>query len=161
MWTIGREREKLHAGKYVRQSAQQQLLFPVIDAVHDLKEGKAGLEEFCESARTAMTLGGDRVWEQAASWVGQVEREYPEVASLWNELALNSDWRVRWRVAYSLYCFISEPQSDQLFAKLRHDRSKKVREFAVQHYEYRPDASRTIVKQFDASLFVPPEGNPD
>lgn len=152
MWTIGREREKLHAAKFVRDAAQQNILFPVIDAIHDVKEDRESPAAFIAVARIAMTKGGSGVWQNTVNWIAKVAREHPEVLSLWDELALCANWQTRWRVACVLYGDISDAQSDHLFSKLRHDASKRVREMAVDRYENRPGPNRHIVfKMFDAN----------
>jgi hypothetical protein len=151
VWTIGREREKQHAAKFVRDPEQQAILFPVIDAVHDLNEGSGSPSAFIDVARTAMTNGEAAVWQNATNWIPKVGSEYPEVHSLWGELARNVSWNVRWRVACVLYGGVPDEQSDELFGDLRHDKSKKVRETAIDRYENRPGPDRYIVfKMFDA-----------
>ncbi len=72
MWTIGREREKAHAAKFVREDEeeeQQLLLFPVIDAVHDLKGGTCQIDDFIVAARKAMIEGGSGAWQNTANWL--------------------------------------------------------------------------------------------
>ena len=153
MWTIGREREKSRASQCVKGERQRKLLFGVIDAVHDLKEGCGTSQHFIEVAREAMIEGWARVWEETANWVRQVGNEFPEVLSLWDDLANHPDSSVRWRVACLLYWDIPERQSDRLFATLRFDKSKKVSSYAIDRYEVRPDKDGTLVKQYDASEF--------
>lgn len=153
MWTIGREREKAHAAKFVRKEDQQQLLFPVIDAVHDLKEGTGQIGDFIVAARRAMIEGGSGAWQNTANWLRQVGREHPAAYALWGELARHESWRIRWKVACCLYLDIPELQSDDLFALLRADRSKKVRDYAVDRFENRPDERGRVEKRFDAALF--------
>jgi hypothetical protein len=153
MWTIGREREKIHAAKFVRDVDQQKLLFPVIDAVHDQKEGSGDIDGFIIVARKAMIEGGSGVWQNTAIWLRQMAREQPVALNLWSELAEHTDWRVRFKVACCLYLYIPESQSDRLFALLRTDRSKKVRDYAIDRYKNRPDERGRIEKRFDATLF--------
>jgi hypothetical protein len=153
MWTIGREREKSHAAKFVREEGQQGLLFPVIDAVHDMKEGSGGIQDFIVAARIAMIEGGSGVWQNTVNWMRKVVPEQPAAQGLWDELADHESWRVRWRVACCLYLDIPDSHSDRLFSSLRADRSKKVRDYAVARYEYRPDKHGKIEKRFDAASF--------
>jgi hypothetical protein len=153
MWTIGREREKTHAAKFVRDKGQQSLLFPVIDSVHDMKEGSGSIQDFMIAARLAMVEGGSGVWQNTVNWMRKVIFEQPEAHMLWDELAEHKAWQVRWKVACCLYLDIPEAQSNRLFALLRADRSKKVRDSAVDRYEYLPDERGRVEKRFDAALF--------
>ena len=150
-WTIGREREKQHAATFVRKADQQALLFPVIDAALDLNDSNGDVAKFMDVARTAMVEGGSAVWDNASLWMSKIACRHESVLSLWDELALHPSWQVRWRVACLLYYAIAGEQSDRLFARLRHDRSARVREFAKQRYEYRPGPDRYLVKMFDAN----------
>lgn len=153
MWTIGREREKQHAAKFVKEESQQRLLFPVIDVVHDLKEGTATAQDLMNVARVAMVEGGSGVWQNTANWLRQVQHELPEVRFLWSDLAHHPNWQVRWRVACCLYLDIPEQQSDRLFSALRFDKSKRVRATAIDRYEYRPDKRGKVERRFDAADF--------
>ena len=152
VWTIGREREKLHAAKFVRKPEEQAILFPVIDAVEDLKEGTGTVEQFMFAARTAMIEGGFGAWTNASLWISKVAKDAPEASILWDELSDHSEWKVRWRVACELYYGISEEQSNRLYAKLRNDKSKKVRDYAISRYEHRPNP-KYIEKVYDAADF--------
>lgn len=152
-WTIGREREKLHAAKFVRKAEEQAILFPVIDAVEDLKEGIGTIQQFMSAARTAMITGGFGAWTGTSNWISKVAKDAPEVSALWDELSNHTEWKVRWRVACELYSFgIGEEQSNRLFAKLRNDKSKKVRDYANSRYEYRPNP-KNAEKIYDAADF--------
>jgi hypothetical protein len=152
-WTIGREREKSHAAKYVRDSTQQSLLFPVIDAALDLNEGHGSSEAFVRVARVAMIDGGASVWQSANDWIRRIGNRHKDVLPLWDELATHANRNVRWRVACCLYLDISEDQSNRLFAILRSDKSKKVRDYSLDRYENRPDKSGRVEKRFDANRF--------
>jgi hypothetical protein len=153
VWTIGREREKLHAANFVRKPEDQAILFPVIDAVEDLKEGTGTIAQFLSAARTAMVDGGYGAWTNASNWIAKVAKDAPEVLKLWDELSNHPEWKVRWRVACGLYYFgIGEDQSNRLFVKLRNDKSKKVREYAISRYEHRPNP-KNIEKIYDAADF--------
>jgi hypothetical protein len=153
LWTIGREREKAHYTQFVRDADQQALLFPVIDAIHDLKEGAGSASRLMDVSRAAMAGGNVRVWGTTSDWLNRVVTQIPEVGQLWVEFASNADWRLRWRVACHLYFGIPEDISNRIFAVLRHDRSAKVREYAISRYEERPNEKREVVKMFDAEAF--------
>ena len=153
IWTIGREREKLHAAKFVRGADQQALLFPVIDAVHDLNEGEIDTDRFVTAARTAMIEGAFGVWANTNNWIRKIGNRHPNVLPLWDELSEHTSWKVRWRVACCLYSDIGDAQSDRIFSVLRNDKSKKVREYAIDRYEKRPDDKGRVEKRFDARKF--------
>ena len=97
-----------------------------------------------------MIEGNSAVWQNASGWVRKVVKLRPDVAELWDDLSSYSAWNVRWRVACVLYHDIADHQSDALFAALRHDKSIKVRTYAIDRYEYRPGPDREAVKMFDA-----------
>jgi HEAT repeat protein len=135
IWTIGREREKAHAIKYIRNPKDHALIFDVIDAVEDIKAGGSDFQRFIDASRDAFALGGSGVWEQTAGWVRQVGQHHPLVHAIWDDLAASPSADVRWRVACVLYQDIPERLSHQLFDRLRSDKSKRVRAFAIDRYE--------------------------
>ncbi|MES2441950.1 MAG: hypothetical protein V4574_03905 [Pseudomonadota bacterium] len=150
-WTIGRDREKAYTAEFVKEADQQALIFAVIDAALDCNEASGSGAEFVEKARVAMVDGNSAVWQNASSWVRKVGERHPASLTLWDQLASHASWQVRWRVACLLYNDIPDAKSDDLFALLRHDKSAKVREYAVSRYENRPGPDRNIVfKMFDA-----------
>ena len=140
IWTIGREREKAHAIKYIRSEKEHPLIFAVIDAVEDVKAGDSDLRRFMNAAIYAFVHGGRAVWGQTANWVRQVGKYHPQVHAIWDELAKSPDGEIRWRVACVLYHDIPERQSHILFDILRSDKSKRVRQFAISRYEHPVDA---------------------
>lgn len=150
-WTIGREREKAHIAEFLKRAAQQELIFPLVDAALDINEGVGDATVFAERARAAMIEGDAGVWQNAVYWIGKAVRQLDQLNKVWNELASHPDWRIRWRVACVLYSDITEEQSNELFAVLRHDRSAKVRQYAKDRYENRPGPDRQVIyKMFDA-----------
>jgi hypothetical protein len=152
VWTIGREREKQHACRYVKAQSQRDLLFPVIDAVHDLNEGFGTLEDFAVTAISALEKGGSTTWNSVDKWIHDVSRLHPQALEIWNTLSDHSKWSVRRSVAGLLYWYIPTSQSDKLFAKLRHDQSSAVRALAVDRYENRAGPKGNILfKMFDAA----------
>jgi hypothetical protein len=150
-WTIGRDREKLHTAKFVKDAAGQFLIFLVIDAALDLNEGQGDSDLFVDVAKAAMIEGSSAVWQNAANWMRKIGDRFPETLTMWDSLAAHPSWQVRWRVACVLYHDFPEDKSDQLFAILRHDKSAKVRLTSVDRYENRPGPDRYVVfKMFDA-----------
>ena len=149
--TIGREREKLHTAKFVKDAAGQALIFPVIDAAFDLNEGHGAIDHFVVLVKTALVEGCSAVWQNAANWMRKIGSRFPGTVGMWEELAVHPDWSIRWRVACVLYHDIPEATSNGLFAVLRHDRSAKVRRYAIDRYENRQGMDGNVVfKMFDA-----------
>jgi hypothetical protein len=133
---------------------QKAMLLAVVDAAHDIIDGKTDVSEFVELARNAMIQGNSSVWQGASNWITKIGRRIPEVTVVWTELVSHANWKVRWRVACCLYSWgIEEKQSDRLFATLRNDKSEKVRRYAVDRYEARPNEKREVVTMFDANQF--------
>ena len=153
LWTLGRDREKQHVAPNFKDENQRDLLFAVIDAVHDLKEGLDNSVGLVAAARRAFRDGNAGVVQQTSEWIAKVACRIPAVGILWDELAAHPNREIRWDVACRLYWYLPEDQSDRLFAILRHDRSKKVREMAIQRYEWRTNEENTFVKMYNAEGF--------
>jgi hypothetical protein len=129
MFTLGRQREKESALYYLRDSQQAPLIEGVVDAVHDLLEGRTTPDALRPVLSRAFVEGGTGVWEQTGSWLRKLIGEQPTLASLWSELASHIELKVRFRTA----CFINEMPptlAREIGARLSLDRSKKVREMA-------------------------------
>lgn len=154
IWTIGREREKASASQYVKAKSQQNLVFQVIDAVCDLNEGTGSVEQFIEAAKAAFLLGRRTTWNSVDKWIRDVSSLHPEVNEIWNDLARNSKSEVRRQVAGRLYWYVSDEQSDMLFATLRRDKAQSVSSLAIERYEFRPEGrDGPLRRMFDATLF--------
>jgi hypothetical protein len=126
MWTIGREREKEHARKFLGPSKDSSLLEVVVDAVHDLIGGSP-VSEVTQAAFTdGFVEGGSGTWESTGSWLAKSVREFPELAQLWREFASHPSAKVRFRAA----AFLGEMPEDTALALLPillSDSSAKVR----------------------------------
>jgi hypothetical protein len=134
MFTFGRQHEKKCAVSYVRDIGQASLIHDVIDAVHDVLENQTDIEDVRPVFSRAFTEGGSGVWEQTGSWIWKLAVEYPDLDSLWQEFATNTDWKVRFRAA----CFINNmpvTTATEIGNILRNDRSKRVREMAQARLE--------------------------
>jgi len=130
MFTFGRDHEKKCEERLVRNPAQIPLLMGVIDAVHDLIEGRGNLAHVTDSVRTAFISGGAGVWENAAKWLRKTSFEYPEILNLWSELASHPKADVRFRVA----CLLGEMPTEtfaEISPRLLADRSRKVADMAA------------------------------
>jgi hypothetical protein len=129
MFTFGREHEKKCEAHYVRNPSQIPLLLSVVDAVHDLIEGKGTEEDLKESLRKAFVEGGAGVWENTEKWLRKSSVDYPGVLELWSEFANHPKAEVRFRVA----CVLNRlpmPLFLILSSQLVNDKSKKVHNMA-------------------------------
>ena len=134
MFTFGRDHEKKCAAAKLRKPDQAAILVGVVDAVHDLLEGKSSLDDIRRILTNAFISGGTGVWESTGSWMRQIMSEHPPFASVWAELAGHSEGQVRFRVA----CFINnlpKPLALELGNQLKNDRHKKTREMAEARLE--------------------------
>ena len=134
MFTFGREREKESALHYLRDPQHVHLIEAVVDAVHDLLEGRDSLDAVRHVLSRAFLNGGAGVWEQAGSWLRKLVADQPSIESLWSEFASHPEPKVRFRTA----CFIDEmsPTLARIIgSQLSLDGSKKVREMAEARLE--------------------------
>ncbi len=125
MFTFGREHEKKCALAYVRKPDQAELVSTMIDAIHDLLEGKGNAGQAGAAIGETFANGGSGVWESAGSWLRKTNAEYPETRQLWAVLARNESASVRFRVA----CFLNEMPHEEfasVSSLLLNDKSKKV-----------------------------------
>ena len=95
MFTIGRDREKEHARKFLGTSSDPALLESVIDAVHNLLEGQALSENTFEAFRRGFLEGRSGTWESTGSWLTKIDREFPALSSLWHEFAAHQSAQIR------------------------------------------------------------------
>ena len=138
MFTFGRAREKKAEAGYVRDPDQVPLLTAVIDAVHDLVEGKGSEQQVSEAISVAFSFGGAGVWECAGKWLRRAGGEYPAIVTLWDELARHPEAKVRFRVA----AFLDEVPAavfTALSPVLLEDVSQKVRSMAEARVQERQD----------------------
>jgi hypothetical protein len=131
---------------------QQDMLLAVINFAHDLLEGKPEIEKYKSAVLHSMTHGHSAVWQNTANWIRKIGDRAPEATVVWDELAIHTSWEVRWRIACVTYYDIPEAHSNRLFARLRYDKSSKVREYAISRYENRPNP-KYLEKVFDAAQF--------
>jgi len=129
MFTFGRQREKECALRYLKEPKQAHLIEAVVDAVHDLLEGRMSPDAIRAVLSRAFVEGGTGVWEQTGSWLQKLIGDQPTLESLWSEFASHPESKVRFRAA----CFINEMSptlAREIGSRLSLDRSKKVREMA-------------------------------
>lgn len=98
MWTLGRDREKEHARKFLG-SKDSKVLEQVIDAVHDLIEQKKVTKATTDALHAGLLEGASGTWESAGSWLIKACREFSELCTLWVELSSHPSSKIRFRVA--------------------------------------------------------------
>jgi hypothetical protein len=134
MFTFGRQREEECALDNLRNPQQSHLIEAVVDAIHDLIEGRTSPDAMRPVLLRAFVEGGTGVWEQTGSWLQKLKVDQPTLVSLWSELASHSELKVRFRTA----CFINEMSptlAREIGSRLSLDPSKKVREMALARME--------------------------
>ncbi len=135
MFTFGREHEKVCAANYLRDQRELSKIHEVIDVAHDLLEGNLPESEIRPILVKAFSEGGSGVWEQTAKWIRNLIRDYPSLATIWDELAEHPDWKVRWRTACVLDWMPIEV-ARRIGPLLASDKSKKVRQYAEDRLLY-------------------------
>jgi hypothetical protein len=130
VFTFGREHETKCAIQHIRKPEDAERITGVIDAVHDLLEGKAAAHSIRPIIVRAFSDGGDGVWQQSGSWLCKLSATYPELATVWSDLSNDPKAGVRFRVA----CFINDlprPLALEIGGRLKDDRAKRTREMAL------------------------------
>jgi hypothetical protein len=130
MFTFGREHEKKCAASYFRPSADPGALLALIDAVHDLAEGRVDVDHVHALLVECVVTGGVRTWEGAGYWLGKAQEDFPALTAAWTELAAHPQAEVRWRLA-CLLDRVPAAQRATLTAQLLADRSARVRDRVV------------------------------
>jgi hypothetical protein len=154
--TLGRSAEKERYSPFLPDPTQRSWVFDVIDLTYDLIEGRALPEQLTEAVLQVFLSGDARAWQNTAEWLEKTTAHLPEMDDVWLGLARHPDWQIRWRIACLLYSTVPEPVSNRIFSTLRYDRSRKVRDYAIERYEMRavPDGQLWCSKKvFDASGF--------
>jgi hypothetical protein len=126
MFTIGREREKQHARKFLGDSSDPTKIEAVIDAVHDLLEGGAVTDSTRAAFRSGFVDGGAGTWESTGSWLAKTVREFSSLSALWIEFVGHRSAKVRFRAA-AFVDSMPEDCATVAFPLLLADRSAKVR----------------------------------
>lgn len=133
-FTFGREREKENATYYIKNPAHQILILDVVDAVHDLLDGRVTIDVVKAKCLAAFIQGGTGCWEQTGGWIRKLGNDYPSIMTIWHDLAKHSNASVRFRVA----CFLNEMPEDtvkEIRQFLQSDSSRKVREMVEARME--------------------------
>lgn len=129
MWTIGREREKEHARKFLG-SSDPKALEAVIDAVHDLIELGAVTEQTIAAFRNGFIDGGAGTWESTGTWLRKAAHEYPALSELWLEFASHRSAAKRFRAA-AFTDAMPEDMARTLLPRFLSDSSAKIRSKAA------------------------------
>jgi hypothetical protein len=126
MFTIGREREKELARKFLGDSSDPTKLEAVIVAIHDLIETGAVTDSTRAAFRSGFVDGGAGTWESTGSWLAKAVLDHPSLSSMWVEFAGHRSAKVRFRAAAFLDS-MPEDCAAGLFPHLLADPSAKVR----------------------------------
>lgn len=126
MFTIGREREKSHAEERIKKAEDVALIYTVIDAVHDVLDGRVSVDGAIPIFTRAFIDGGSGVWEQTGVWARKLAAEHPAIAAFWAPMAQHDSAKIRFRVAAFLDD-MPQPVRAELFPLLLNDSSAKVR----------------------------------
>jgi hypothetical protein len=134
MFTFGREHELKCALRDIKSEPNVRLITQVVEAVHDLLEGKSRAVPIQHVIIEAFSFGGSGVWERTGDWLRQLSRENPEMLDTWRELSRSHNGKVRFRVA----CFLNEMPRDlalEIGIQFSRDISQKVRDMAEARLE--------------------------
>jgi len=142
IFTFGREHEKKCAISHVGDEIKAKPLIEVIDAIHDLIEGKEAIESVKKIVKKTLSEGGSGIWESTGNWLLKLGKEYPLMQDIWYELADHSQYTVRFRVAAYLTDLPGEIR-EKLYLKLSKDKSKKVREHAIENWHLSKNENNT------------------
>jgi hypothetical protein len=156
MFTIGREREKENAARYLHNQADALVVGRVIDAVHDLIEGVASADTVGPVFAEAFVSGGGGAWEQTGSWMRKLAREHPSLHQLWLQLAQHKSARIRFRVAAFLNDMPDEIRQ-RLTATFLADRSANVRSKTAGEISMRPTSDLLPLLQSRLAQETDPE----
>jgi hypothetical protein len=151
--TFGRARDLQFIVESDLEPADKDILLAATDAVHDLRDGIGSLDRFLETVRTAIWSKRGAVRDPALTLLTRVSNYHPDCLRVWIDLAQDPSWTYRFAVACRLYWQVPEALSDLLFSELRNDKSKRVRDIAIEHYEWRPDEKGYLQKVYEASDF--------
>jgi hypothetical protein len=150
--SFGRERDLQMIEQWITDEDIKGRSLKQTQAAHDLNDGTGTVEAFLAASREAIFSSSESQRAAPLLLLCRIASYYPKCLVIWDELASSSDWRNRFSASCRLYWYIPDQKSDRLFNYLRHDKSKRVRDIAVDRYEYRPNPER-IEKVFDADRF--------
>ncbi len=135
MFTFGRDHEVKHVIKCFGEGEKSALLVAVVNATHDLIEGRISVDRATEVTLNAFVDGKSGTWEKSGGWLLKINADYPSSVKAWRELAVHPSATVRFRVAAFLIDFPSGLRGE-LYEILKADKSKKVRDHAEGKWDY-------------------------
>jgi hypothetical protein len=135
MFTFGREHELSCARKAFKSDSDAELMLTVVNAVHDLLEGKIEFSEAEKALKMGIVEGNRATWDKTGSWLLKMSKDYPETEGTWKYLATHPKAEVRYRVACHVGDFPDKYQ-EGLYNILINDKSKKVRSQADGKWDY-------------------------
>lgn len=135
MFTFGRSHEVSVALRRHGGPGEADTVVAVVEAVHDLLEGKVELPAVLEVIRGAIVEGRRDVWDAAGTWLLKLEKDYPRSVDLWHELAAHPRAEVRFRVAGHIV-YMRKPLRTEIYEVLKNDRSKRVRELSDGKWDF-------------------------
>lgn len=152
--SFGRERDLEMIERWVTDPVYKARRLKQIAAAHDLNDGIGTLEQFIEASREAILSASVAARDTGLTLLFRISRYYPDCLVVLDELAKSKAWRDRFTVACYLYRPISEPESDRFFNELRNDKSKRVRDMAIDRYKNRSNEHGEIVfDKYDPECF--------
>jgi hypothetical protein len=134
IFTFGRQREKECAIENLHDPADAPLIHAVVDAIHDLLEGKVTEDALRPVFTRAFCEGGGGVWEQTGNWLKKLVSDFPSLQSLWLVFEVHPQWKVRWRTACCLG-YMPRNLAIEVGNRLKRDRSRKVSGMAESRVE--------------------------
>lgn len=135
MFTFGRDHEIKHVITRFGSEEKAALVVNVVNAVHDVLEGKAPPDHVEEPIKRAFIEGAAGTWESAGSWLLNLQGDFPFLEHIWFDLVKHPSASVRFRVAGHI---IDLPAGlrQKIYDLLKNDSSKKVRELAEGKWDY-------------------------
>lgn len=135
MFTFGRDHEAKHVLRSFGDEEKASMLVAVVNATHDLIEGKIDVAAAVAVIKSAFIEGKSGVWEKTGGWLLKINNDYPESTDTWRELSQHKSATVRFRVASFIIDFPADLRSE-LYEVLTADKSKKVKDHADGKWDY-------------------------
>ena len=135
MFTFGRDNEIKTALRRHGGPDRASQIVDIVNAVHDLQEGKGSVERVEATILSALIEGRRDIWGAAGTWLLKMQVDFPACRRVWLELATHESAEVRFRVACHLTDFPRDLQGE-IYAILKNDKSKRVRTHLEGKWDY-------------------------